>query len=120
MMTAPDALTQAVARSASVAECVIGVGVLAQAGTVYLRQFGTGPACLIADQATWQAAGTAVEAALQASGIATRRHILPALPRPKPSLDLATALSEVLAQDDATPVAIGSGEINDQIGRAHD
>ena len=118
MMSAPDAMAQAVARSPSVAECLIGVGVLAQAGAVYLRQFGSGPACLIADQATWEAAGATVEAALHASGIATRRHILPALPRPKPSLDLAKALRDVLAQDAATPVAIGSGVINDLVKHA--
>ncbi len=114
-MTGPVDLQAAVARSASIAEVLIAPGALAQVGLLYGRVFGTSPACLIADENTWGAAGAAVERALHGQGIATRRHILPARPRPKPTVELASEIALMLAQDSATPIAIGSGVINDLV-----
>lgn len=114
-MTGAADLGAAVARSASIAEVLIAPGALSDAGALYLRVFGSSPACLIADDNTWAAAGRAVEASLTAQGIATRRHILPANPRPKPTVELADKLRAVLADDQSTPIAIGSGVINDLV-----
>ena len=114
-MTGAVDLKAAVARSASIAEVLIAAGAVLQAGSLYTRVFGAGSACLIADENTWRAAGSTVEAALQLQGIVTRRHILPAKPRPKPTVELATDIASVLARDSATPVAIGSGVINDLV-----
>lgn len=111
-------LATAVARSASIAEVLIAPGALQDAGALYLRVFGNNPACLIADESTWSAAGAAVQKALTACGIATRKHILPAKPRPKPTVELAEQLKAVLATDQATPIAIGSGVINDLVKHA--
>ncbi|MGL4235816.1 sn-glycerol-1-phosphate dehydrogenase [Tabrizicola sp.] len=113
-----DPIASAVARSTSVAEVAIGRGVLAQTGAIYRRRFGPGDACIIADENTWTAAGEATEKALAAAGIVTRTHILPARPRPKPTVELATALRDVLEEDDAIPVAVGSGVINDLVKHA--
>jgi glycerol-1-phosphate dehydrogenase [NAD(P)+] len=110
-----DRLARAVARSAQVAAVRTGHGVLAEAGGLFLRHFGAGPACIIADENTWVAAGQAVKTALQAAGIAVRQHILPAKPRVKPSVELAKDLQAVLATDAATAVAVGSGVINDVV-----
>ncbi|AWB49157.1 glycerol-1-phosphate dehydrogenase [Gemmobacter aquarius] len=109
--TAQDPVARAVAQSKTVAEVLIAPGAIAQTGALYTRHF-TGPACLIADENTWAAAGPQAEAALHAAGIATRRHILPAKPRPKPTVDLANALRDALHPGE-TPVAIGSGVLND-------
>lgn len=111
-------IAQAVARSATVAEVLAVPGALAHAGALFRRTFDGTTACLIADERGWGAAGPAVEASLNAAGISTRRHILPATPRPKPTLDLADALQAVLAQDGSTPVAIGSGVMNDVVKHA--
>ncbi len=108
-----DLIAEAVARSASVAEIALGRGVLADTAAIYARHF-SGPAMLFADDRGWAAAGPAVEAALNAAGIATRRHIIPATPRPKPTTDLADSLGAVLAPGE-TPVAIGSGVMNDVV-----
>ncbi len=115
---AGDDIARAVALSRNVAEVLIGPGAVAEAGALFRRQFGAGPACIVADDNTWTAAGGAVEAALQASGIIVRRYVLPALPRPKPSVDLANEIQAVLARDDAVPVAVGSGVINDVVKHA--
>ncbi len=109
-------IEQAVARSANVAEVRIGRAVLAQAGLLYHRHF-SGSAVLFADARGWAAAGPQTEAALTAAGISTRRHIIPALPRPKPTVDLADSLRAAL-QAGETPIAIGSGVINDVVKHA--
>ena len=114
-MTGVVDLDAAVAKSASIAEVLIAPSALADAGALYLRVFGQNPACLIADENTWAAAGAAVQASLMANGIATRMHILPGKPRPKPTVELADDLRAVLAKDSATPIAIGSGVINDLV-----
>lgn len=114
-MTDPT-IARAVAQSKTVAEVLIAAGAITQAGLLYTRHF-TGPACLIADENTWAAAGPQAEAALRAAGVATRRHILPAKPRPKPTVDLANTLRDMLATGE-TPVAIGSGVINDVVKHA--
>lgn len=107
-------LAKAVYNSAQVAEVVVGHGALTRIAAVYQRHF-SGPACLIADQNTWAAAGKAVAAELLAAGVPFRTYVLPALPRPKPSVELAEAVQAIVAQDDSTPVSIGSGVLNDLV-----
>lgn len=111
-----DPIARAVAQSKTVAEVLIAPRAIAQAGALYTRRF-TGPACLIADENTWAAAGPQTEAALHAAGVKTRRHILPANPRPKPTVDLANSLRDML-QAGETPVSIGSGVLNDVVKHA--
>jgi glycerol-1-phosphate dehydrogenase [NAD(P)+] len=115
-MTGEALIRQAVARSANVAEVRIGRGALAETAAVYARHF-SGPACLMADDRGWAAAGPQVEAALSAAGIPCRRHVIPARPRPKPTVDLADALRAELRPGE-TPVAIGSGVMNDVVKHA--
>ncbi len=115
-MTGAEVIRQAVARSANVAEVRIGRGVLAEAGALFARHFG-GPAVLFADDRGWAAAGPQVEAALNAAGIPCRRHVIPARPRPKPTVELADTLRAVLRPGE-TPVAIGSGVMNDVVKHA--
>lgn len=111
-----DLIRDAVARSANVVEVVIGRGVLAETGSLFGRHF-VGPVVLMADDRGWAAAGAAVEAALNSAGIASRRHVIPAHPRPKPTVDLADSLRAVL-QPGETPIAIGSGVMNDVVKHA--
>lgn len=108
----------AVAQSATVAEVLVGRGVLAEAGALFRRQFAGDLACIIADENTWKAAGAAVEASLVAAGVTVRRHVLPGRPRLKPTVDLADRLRDVLAVDGSVPVAVGSGVINDVVKHA--
>jgi len=109
-------VARAVAASAAVAEVLVARGALAETGALFRRQLA-GSACLMADERGWAAAGREAEAVLAAAGIATRRHVIAADPRPKPTLDLAKALHAVLRPGE-TPVAIGSGVINDVVKHA--
>lgn len=117
-MSVEDTIRAAVARSATVAEVMVGAGAMAGAGALFRRQFGRGPAWIIADEASWSAAGDALEAGLAAAGVPMRRHVMPCRPRPKPTVDLANALRDILAADGSTPVALGSGVINDVVKHA--
>lgn len=117
-MSAADAIRAAVARSATVAEVMMGAGVMGGAGTLFRRHFGTGPAWIIADEASWAAAGDRLEAGLATAGVPLRRHVMPARPRPKPTVELASSLRDLMARDGATPVALGSGVINDVVKHA--
>lgn len=112
-MTGAEVIRQAVARSANVAEVCIGNGVLASVAALYARHF-QGPACLMADDRGWAVAGPQVEAALTGAGIACRRHVIASQPRPKPTVDLADSLRAALRPGE-TPVAIGSGVMNDVV-----
>jgi glycerol-1-phosphate dehydrogenase [NAD(P)+] len=116
MTTTAETIAAAVARSAQVAEVVIGRGVVSGTAAAYARHFA-GPACLFADARGWSAAGPAVEAAFRAAGIPVRAHVIPADPRPKPSVDLARALAVELHPGE-TPVAVGSGVMNDVVKHA--
>lgn len=113
-MQAGSLIDQAVARSVNVAE--VRIGMLSEAGSLYRRHF-SGPAVLMADEKGWAAAGPQVEAALTAAGFSSRRHIIPALPRPKPTVDLADALRAQLRLGEI-PIAIGSGVMNDVVKHA--
>lgn len=115
-MTGEELVRQAVARSTNVAEVRIGRGVLSDAAAVYTSHFA-GPALLLADDRGWAAAGPPVEASLANAGIPCRRHVIPAHPRPKPTVDLANALRAVLRPGE-TPVAVGSGVMNDLVKHA--
>ncbi|MEY4871434.1 MAG: hypothetical protein RLZZ563_764 [Pseudomonadota bacterium] len=117
-MSTAELIAGAVAKSAAVAEVLVGRGVLAEAGALFRRHFGAGPACIIADDNTWAAAGAAVQASLVAAGVAVRVHVLPGKPRLKPTVDLANSLRDVLAVDGSVPVAVGSGVINDVVKHA--
>ena len=56
----------------------IGAGVLVRLGQSVAELTLTGPALLVADGNTWQAAGPAVERALTEAGVPCSRHIFPA------------------------------------------
>jgi glycerol-1-phosphate dehydrogenase [NAD(P)+] len=120
MTTPADSITgiiaRAVARSSRVAEVVIGRGAVAGAGAAYARHL-SGPACLMADDRAWAAAGEAVMASFRAAGIPVRAHVIPGTPRPKPTVDLSLALGAVLHPGE-TPVAVGSGVMNDLVKHA--
>lgn len=117
-MSMPASYDAAIARSDTVADLVMSPGAIIRSGEVFLRNFSTRNACIIADELGWSAAGPVVEAQLQAAGISTRRHVIPSRPRPKPTVALANSFRDVLASDDCVPVAVGSGVINDLVKHA--
>ncbi len=103
-------IDEAVARSRTIAEILLGNGVMAEAGALVKRHFGNGPVRVVSDENT-RLAGAALFDALAAAGIAYTEHVLPRAPRPKPTVELGEMLAA--AMGDATPISLGSGVIHD-------
>ncbi len=109
---ADDLTAAAVARSRAIAEIAVGNGIMPTLPDLLARQFGTKAVALVADENTYAAAGKAAEAALTGAGIAVRRMVLPASPRPKPTAELGDEIAAFIA-DGETPISVGSGVIHD-------
>lgn len=74
---------------------------------------------LVADETTWDVAGEAAQALLEARGIALAPPLmLPARPRLKPRVAASATIARKLAAHDLTPVAVGSGVVNDLVKHA--
>jgi glycerol-1-phosphate dehydrogenase [NAD(P)+] len=106
-------------RSASDTEMVvIGSGALRGVADLYAGAFD-GAAIVIADGITWEVAGGAVQDRLASAGRETRE---PYVFRAKPTLyadyENIRTLVGALREQDATPVAVGSGTLNDIVKRA--
>lgn len=101
--------------------CLIGDGVIAQVPEVFRAQFpGKNAAIIIADPRTWKAAGEKTAALLTAAGVKISRYII----EPQGKLFHAEyhyvndVRSAIEASDGASPVAVGSGVVNDLTKRA--
>ena len=115
MNAAQETIARGVAGSKSIAAITLSAGALASAPAMIRSHFGGRATRLVADENTWPAAGVPLESFLRAAGIGAKAQVLTAKPKPKPSVELASELMEFLATDDAVPVAVGSGVINDLV-----
>lgn len=115
MNAAQQTIASGLRVSKSIAALDLSAGALARAPHLLQSQFDAAEVFLIADGNTWQAAGQALETHLRGAGLTVHSHLLPAKPKPKPSVELAEELAKKLAATDATPVAVGSGVINDVV-----
>nr|MDQ3028220.1 sn-glycerol-1-phosphate dehydrogenase [Pseudomonadota bacterium] len=71
---------------------------------------------VVADSATWVVAGSGAQRQLESARVATAPPIvLPAAPRLKPRAESAELIAEALRSQDAAPIAVGSGVINDLV-----
>jgi glycerol-1-phosphate dehydrogenase [NAD(P)+] len=110
-------------RGASDTEAVlIGSGVVGRVGDVFTGTFGDRPAIVVADGNTWDVAGAAVQERLSGGGRDVRGpYVFPAKPTLYADYENITTLVAALRDVDATPVAVGSGTLNDIVKRtAHE
>lgn len=111
---------QSALKNASETKCVLaGSGVLNQVGSVFKEHFADQRALVVADENTFTAAGRAVVDQLKSDGVNVAEPLIfPA----KPTLYCDTAnvkpIAERINADDASPIAVGSGTINDLSKRA--
>jgi glycerol-1-phosphate dehydrogenase [NAD(P)+] len=93
---------------------VIGRGALASVDRLYAEQFGDTPAMVVADEQTYAIAGQKVEHGLRSAGVPVHDAVrFPARPMLTPDVYHAQRVADLLVQNQATPVAVGSGTIND-------
>ncbi len=108
-------IREAVTRSGVIGDIVIDRGALQQLGEIYSRFHGHSPALIIADENTHAAAGREAAAILASANVTVETHILPACPRPKPTIELGETLIRRMAGTGMVPLAVGSGVINDLV-----
>lgn len=115
-----DLVMPAVARSQHIDRIVMDSGALEKTGALFAECFGEAPAFLVADDNTFAAAGGEVARHLTTAGVACETLILPAEPRPKPSLERSAEVRRrwMETSPGAVLVAVGSGVINDLVKHA--
>jgi glycerol-1-phosphate dehydrogenase [NAD(P)+] len=110
-----DALRQAT----DTAEILIGDDVLGEAPRLFATAFGDRDAVIVADENTFDVAGTAVRSALREGG---RTPLDPYVFDGRPTLhadyENIEALTGSLRGHQAIPIAVGSGTVNDIVKRA--
>jgi glycerol-1-phosphate dehydrogenase [NAD(P)+] len=90
----------------------LDAGAIQLAARVFRAVFGDRPAVVVADPTTWSVAGQRVEQVLRRAGLATRPPIVLGAPL-HADFDRVLELASAISDADATPVAVGSGTIND-------
>ncbi len=113
-MTEDDQLMEsALRRARDTRKLVVAQGARRQVPAVFAELFGDSPCIIIADENTFAAAGKDVQAALQASG---RKCLDPLVMEARglyAEYSYVTRIQKALADNDAIPIAVGSGSIND-------
>ncbi len=96
----------------------VGAGALAQVPALFKAHFAA-PAVLVADENTFGAAGTRVQQCLDAAGVASLPPIVfPGSPVLPADYEHSERLRDRLRRTGATPIAVGSGTLNDIVKRA--
>jgi glycerol-1-phosphate dehydrogenase [NAD(P)+] len=114
-----DRISQALQGASDTEAVVIGAGVLDRVADVFADAFGDRPAVVVADGHTWEVAGSSVHARLADAGREVRDpYRFPAAPTLYADYDNIRTLIDALRDVDATPVAVGSGTLNDIVKRA--
>jgi glycerol-1-phosphate dehydrogenase [NAD(P)+] len=109
-----EAIQSALQRATDTREVVIGRGALEELPGVVRRQFGERAVLTVSDANTDRAAGQAARERLAAGGFTLREPVIfPGSPTLHADITNVERLTEILRQAPATPVAVGSGTIND-------
>ncbi len=112
----PSLLDTAVRNAATTREVAIRQDVIAELPAIAARCLPGGRWMVVADAVTWMVAGAEVQRQLERARAATAPPIvLPAPPRVKPHAEIAEHIAQALRSQDAAPIAVGSGVINDLV-----
>ena len=112
----PSVLQAAVRNAAVTREVEIGPGAVSALPGTAARCAPGARWLLVADETTWRVAGAAALGELERHGVARAPPlVLPSRPRPKPREETAQRIAARLRNEDAMPIAVGSGVINDLV-----
>jgi glycerol-1-phosphate dehydrogenase [NAD(P)+] len=112
-MTISRALVErALATATETRHLTLEPGAVATVVSAFRATFGERPAVVVADPTTWQIAGQQVDTLLRQAGLIRRGQIVLSAPL-HADFDRVQELQAALAADDAIPVAVGSGTLND-------
>ncbi len=113
-MSADDALVEsALRRARDTRKLVVAAGAKRQVPAVFGELFGESPCIIIADENTFAAAGKDVQDGLRASGRTCLEPLVLEARGLYAEYSYVTRIQSALAGNQAIPVAVGSGSIND-------
>lgn len=116
-----DRLQRALERATTTRAVLVEVGALRAVESVLGEHFPTERCLLVADENTMAAAGAEVSDRLRSAGrLAAEPLVFPGAPRLHPEFDHVLRIEAYLSREEATPVAVGSGVINDLVKVAAD
>ncbi len=114
-----DRISTALRDSTDTENVIIGSGALASIDQVFQHSFGDRRAVVVADENTYAAAGKEVQQHFEAAGrLLADPYIFPGLPTLYAEYGNVETLREALRMNDAIPVAVASGTLNDIVKRA--
>ncbi|HEX3870420.1 MAG TPA: sn-glycerol-1-phosphate dehydrogenase, partial [Pirellulales bacterium] len=113
MIASPLTLDQALAAARETRRLVIGSNVLDQTPALFAEMFPQRETIVVADVNTFAAAGGRVQDAFRTSGIAIRRPFIIDDPQLYAESRFVDSVESALHENEAVPVAVGSGTIND-------
>jgi glycerol-1-phosphate dehydrogenase [NAD(P)+] len=105
-------VNRALATATDTRHLTLDAGAIQLTASAFRAAFGERPAVVVADLTTWSVAGQRVEQTLRRAGLATRPPIVLSIPL-HADFDRVLELQAAIKLADATPVAVGSGTIND-------
>ncbi len=109
-----DRLEAALQGATDTRSVTIRSGAIAAVAEVFTQNFAGRSAIVIADENTYDVAGSEVQRRLHAAGCSTKEpHVFPGRPTPHADFRHVLALEVALRAHDAIPLAVGSGTIND-------
>lgn len=93
----------------------LGAGAIATCADSFKTLFPESKAIIIADNNTWRVAGAQVYDIIQSAGIEQEQPYIITDPALYAEWKYIEQIDELLSQTDATPIAVGSGVINDLV-----
>ena len=113
-MTSDERISTALRDATDTKSVVIGPGVISCVDDVFTSSFGAQPALIVADDNTFEAAGREAQRRFVSAGRKPAEpFIFPGLPRLHADYRNFLELEAALRAQDAIPVAVGSGTLND-------
>ncbi len=91
----------------------IGSNILHHLPDLFRKSFGDNKAIVVCDQTTWKVAGSKVNEELNSGGIPVIEPFVFDSPKPYAEFDNVIKLEDALKNNDAIPVVVGSGTLND-------
>ncbi|MHA7861327.1 sn-glycerol-1-phosphate dehydrogenase [Tessaracoccus sp. Y36] len=111
-----DTLRDALSRATDTVAAAVGRGVLAESGRLIAAHLGAGPHLIVADENTWAVAGEALSESLRDAGCELAEpRIFPGQPVLYASIENAVVIERAIRERGASPIALGSGTINDLV-----
>lgn len=116
-----DRIERALQKATDTRDVIVEPGALRNVEAVLRKHFDDAGTLIVADENTMSAAGRQIEAQLRAAGMLTADPLVFAgAPRLHPEFEHVLAVEAYLTQHNATPVAVGSGVVNDLVKLAAD